>query len=227
MTITKTFDDNGNEICVLCGKKLGMMQKMHINAYTHKLSDGVPCKECNWKLVILLLYRKYWAEPEAYAQAVSRQYDWTEQYVMPVKDAKALLSLRDEICERFLRKAGVEEGSVFVALERFKMPPSPSIFILRARKVRNKMTIRGLCLKGTLKRGDHVRIQMDGKSRDVEIVEVVPNPKENGYFDKETFFNELTANIHDHTLSECEEGWLILDLEEQEECPRGGFLAGI
>ena len=37
--------------------------------------------------------------------------------------------------------------------------------------------------------------------------------------------DQFSANIHDHTLSECEEGWLILNIEEKKILPKGSLIA--
>ena len=225
--IEKARDIKGVKNCVLCGKKMGVGDKLHMNTYTHRLADGVPCPECDRKIMILLMYQKDWADAEVYKQALSRRYDWRSEYTMPVADAKTMLSLRDQLCDNFLQGIGAGEGGVFVVKESFQMPPSPpGIFILRARKIRNKMVVKGFSLKDTFKKGGKVLLQVNGELRETEILDAVPLGIGNGKFNKETFYSQLSSNVHDHTLSECEDGWLILDTEQKEECPAKGFLAG-
>jgi len=221
----KTENTKMADNCALCGKKMNFKEKMYRNAYSHRLQDGVPCEKCDRDLMYLLMYLNDWTKKEEYDQAVGTRYKWSQEYAVPVEKAKAIFALRDMLCENFLAEIKADADNVFMVQENFQMPPSPAgIFILRARKIRNKMVVKGFSLKGTFQKGGKVFIQNGASIREAEILEAVP--RETLPFTKDTFWSQLGSNVHDHTLSECEEGWLILNIDTKEECPEKGYLAG-
>ena len=211
------------DACAVCGKKFGIADKLHRNAYSHILMDAVPCEQCHRKLWRLLMHQKIWADMDALKQAMGKLYDYRKEYTLPLEKAKCLLALRDERCEQALRELGTGTG-VFVVMESFQVVPSPAIFILRARKVRNKAVIKGFPLRGEFKKGGTVVLKRNGAVTETEIVDAVPCGTSR--FSRETFYDNLGTNVHDHTLSECEEGWLILNIEADQLLPKGELVAG-
>lgn len=220
----KARDIRKAEVCAICGEKLGKIKKFVEQNYVHMLSDAAPCQECSLKLWRLLMYKKWWVEDEEYKQVIGTSYNYRNDYSVPLEKAKEILVLRDTVNNRITSEVGLEQGNSFVVQEVFKMPPRPAIFILRARKVRNKMVVGGFILKGTIKKDDSVLLKVGASVKKVKILDVIP--KGTLAFKKETFWSELEANIHNHTLTECNEGWMILDIEEQMNLEKGMFIAG-
>ena len=106
----------------------------------------------------------------------------------------------------------------------FGLIVASSIFILRARKVRNKMVVQGFMMKGQLKKDETVRLRIGGEVRSFKLLDVVPKRTEP--FDRSQFFDELSANVHKHALKEGGEGWMILETEDCPELQKGTLLAG-
>ena len=198
------------EACAICGKKFGIADKLHLNAYSHILMDAVPCEKCDRKIWRLLMHQKSWVDRDAFQEAMGEIYDYRKEYSLPLEKAKCLLSLVDERCDQVLRELGRGVG-VFAVMESFQVVPAPVIFILRARKVRNKAVLKGFSFRGEFKKGGHVILKHNGTVTETEIIDALPCGTNE--FSKETFYDTLRANVHDHTLSECEEGWLILNIE--------------
>ncbi|MBO5836478.1 MAG: hypothetical protein J6Q92_01125 [Oscillospiraceae bacterium] len=142
---------------------------------------------------------------------------------MPLEKAQDLFALRDRVCSRFLETVDLNEGNVFVAQKLFAMPKSPPIFILRAMKLKKKVVLQGFPLKGTIQKGDRVRINVAGTIRDFTALDVVP--REMGPLEKDTFFSQLGANVHNHKILEGGDGWIIIDTEESGFIPENTFVA--
>lgn len=214
-----------NDCCAICGKEFGRMEKLMDGNYIHILYDAAPCQKCHMTICRLLDYRKHWVSTGEYRAAVSQSYKSSYQHAMPLTDAVALLRLRDDVAGRALGNLEIGVGSVFVVQESFKMPPSPAIFILRARKLRNKIVLKGFVLKGDMNRDKSIKFRCGDEIRTAKVLDVVPKGKDS--FERETFFSELSTNLHSHALSESEEGWIILDMEDDPGFEKGSFAAGI
>jgi len=210
--------------CSVCGKKLGMAQKMLTNTYSHMLVDGVPCTACDLQIRRLLEHRKLWVDEAVFKETMGKAYDWRKESAIPTEWAKGLFALRDSRCAEILGTLGGGDG-VFAVAESFQVVPSPPIFILRAKKVRCKAVIRGLPIHGEFKKGGCVALVQNGVLTKTKILDAIP--RGTGRFTNETFYDQLSGNVHDHTLSVCEEGWLILDMEVPYILAKGDFAAGI
>jgi len=206
--------------CSICSDKLNFVEKGNV----HILSDGTLCQKCNSTIHQLLDERRWWADIDEFnALGLQGKYDFFEGNCMPLKEAQALLALRDRVADRFLKSVGLDSGSVFVAQRLFAMPKSPSIFILRAMKLKNKAVLQGFPLKGTIKKGDRVRINVAGTIRDFTALDVVP--REMGPLEKDTFFSQLGSNVHNHKIPEDNDGWIIIDTEDYRSIAEGGLAA--
>jgi len=62
----------------------------------------------------------------------------------------------------------------------------------------------------------------NGAVAETEIIDAVPCGTSR--FPKKTFYDNLGTNVHDHILSECEEGCRILNIEEDRLLPQGAFV---
>lgn len=207
--------------CSLCGHKVKLLDRN----YTHILSDGTLCHNCNMTILQLLSARNSWIDKDEYLSVMDRSYNWREEYIMPLEKAQALFELRDIVCNRFLKTIELDNGDVFVAQEVFQMPKSPAIFILRALKVKNKAVIQGFALKGKFKKGDSIKLRIGSNIQTVKALDVVPcgtNP-----LIKSTFFDNLSTNVHNHTIDEGQEGWIIIDTEEFDKIKPNDFVAKI
>ena len=211
---------NGSH-CSLCGKKISLMDKN----YTHKLSDGTLCSNCNMMLVVYLSELNHWVSKEEYNENMQARYNWRGEYNMPEQEAKSLLLMRDKIAKRHLQSAGLESGTVFTVEETFKMPKSPAIFILRAIKVRNKVVLQGFSLKGEIRKGDSITLLINGTLQTVKALDVVPYGT--GAFDKSGFFDQLGTNVHNHKIKEAKMGWIIVDTEDIDGVAKSGFVAAV
>lgn len=206
--------------CSICSNKLGFVESGNV----HVLCDGTLCQKCNRTLHQLLDERKWWGDTDEFnALGLQANYDFWEGNCMPLKEAQALLALRDRVSTRFLGTVDLNEGNVFVIQETFAMPKSPPIFILRAMKLKNKAVLQGFPLKGTIKKGDRVRINVSGTVRDFTALDVIP--RERGPLVKDTFYTQLEANVHNHKVPEGSEGWIIIDTEEIDLIPKNTFAA--
>lgn len=219
---------NKADVCAVCGKKLGLSGKMIRNANSHILMDAVPCQACHLKLWRLLMHRELWVDEETYLQAMEQNYDYRKEYILPLEKAKTLLALRDSRCQEVCKVHSMEKGSVFAVQQSFQVPPKPPIFILRARKVRNRAVVQGLSIRGEFKKGGRAAVQVDGKVIETEIVDAISfaQARKSEGFTRTTFLDELTTNVHNHTVAEGEEGWLILDIEAEQLLHKGGFVVG-
>ena len=221
-------DIKGAENCAVCGKKLSAGDKLHLNAYSHYLSDGVPCPECESKMLHLLSEQELWIDAESFRQAMGGACDWKRKYSISTERAKLLFALRDERSAEVLREHKTEGGSVFAVDQCFQITPHPPIFILRARKVRNKAVVQGLCIKGTFKKGGRVALMQNGVLTEAEILDAISyaTARKSEGFTKATFYDELSTNVHKHTVNECDEGWLVLGIEADKLLPEGAFVVG-
>ena len=206
--------------CSVCSNKIGFLG----NSYVHVLSDGTLCKNCNLTLHQLVDERKWWVDRDEFnALGLQENYDFLEGNCMPLKEAQALLALRDRVSASFLSSVGLESGNVFAVQRVFAVSPSPPCFILRARKIRNRAVLQGFTLKGSVKKGDTVRLNIGGEIRSFTAVDVVPSE-----FDPpttETFYDKLIPNVHNHTVSEKDNGWIIIDTKEYKSITKGIFAA--
>lgn len=196
------------KICSLCGGKVKVLDRN----YLHILSDGTLCQRCDMTIGQLLSHQKNWVADEEYNQTVKTRYKAMKHHSMPLEKARELFALRDRVAERFLGTVGMTEGNVFVVRNVFQMPPSPAIFILRAMKVKNKAVLEGFSLKGQVKKGDKITLIIDGAVRQFTALDVVPCPSA-ALMEKGKFFDELSTNIHNHTVGEDRGGWIIIDTE--------------
>lgn len=207
--------------CSLCGEKVKLLDRN----YTHILSDGTLCHKCNMAIIQFLSERNSWIDKDEYISVMEKNYSYREEHSMPLEKAQVLFELRDTVCNRFLKTVELEDGDVFVAQEVFQMPKSPAIFILRALKVRNKAVLQGFALKGKFKKNDNIKMKIDGNIQTVKALDVVPcgtNP-----LNKSTFFDNLSTNVHNHTINEGQDGWIIIDTEEFNKINAGDFVAKI
>lgn len=205
--------------CSLCGNKLKLSERNH----HHMLSDGTLCQTCHMTILQLLSERPCWISEEEYMQVMEKKYSIRQHHQMPLEKAQALFAMRDRVCSSFLETVDLKDGHVFVAQELFAMPKSPAIFILRAMKLKNKAVLQGFPLKGTVKKGDRVRIPVAGTLRDFTALDVIP--KGTDPLEKSTFFSQLESNIHSHKISEDTAGWIIIDTEEAELIPENTLAA--
>lgn len=206
--------------CSVCSNKIGFLG----NGYVHVLSDGTLCKNCNLTLHQLADERKWWVDRDEFnALGLQENYDFREGNCMPLKEAQALLALRDRVSASFLSSVGLESGNVFAVQRVFAVSPSPPCFILRARKIRNRAVLQGFTLKGSVKKGDTVRLAIGGEIRSFTAVDVVPS--EFDPLTTDTFYNKLIPNVHNHTVSEKDNGWIIIDTEEYKSITKGIFAA--
>lgn len=221
-------DIRSAENCAVCGKKLTVGDKLQMNAYEHYLSDGVPCPECQRKMLELLSERETWIDTETFCQVLGKVYDWRQHYSIPTEKAKALFALKEARCDAILREHGVESGGVFAVDNCFRVGPHPPIFILRARKVRNKTVVQGLCIGGTFKRGGRVLLMQNGVLTEAEILDAISytTARKAEGFTKATFYDELESNVHKHTVNDCDLGWLILSIEADDLLPGGAAVVG-
>ncbi len=206
--------------CSLCGEKVKLLDRN----YTHMLSDGTLCQQCDMTIGQLLDYRREWVADEEYNRTVQKKYKSREEHSMPLEKARELFELRDQVAARFLGTVGVTAGNVFVVSKVFQMPPSPAIFILRSLKVRNKAVLEGFTLKGQVKKGDRITLMVGGAVKRFSALDVVPNPSSR-LIKKETFFDELSTNVHNHTIGEEKAGWIIIDTAEMEGLSSPAFAA--
>lgn len=206
--------------CSVCSNKIDFFG----NGYVHVLSDGTLCKNCNLTLHQLVDERKWWVDRDEFnALGLQENYDFGEGNCMPLKEAQALLALRDRVSASFLSSVGLESGNVFAVQRVFAVSPSPPCFILRARKIRNRAVLQGFTLKGSVKKGDTVRLTIGGEIRSFTAVDVVPS--EFDPLTTDTFYNKLIPNVHNHTVSEKDNGWIIIDTEEYKSITKGIFAA--
>ena len=206
--------------CSVCSNKIGFFE----NGYVHVLSDGTLCKNCNLTLHQLVDERKWWVDRDEFnALGLQENYDFFEGNCMPLKEAQALLALRDRVSASFLSSVGLESGNVFAVQRVFAVSPSPPCFILRARKIRNRAVLQGFTLKGSVKKGDTVRLTIGGEIRSFTAVDAVPS--EFDPLTTDTFYNKLIPNVHNHTVSEKDNGWIIIDTEEYKSITKGIFAA--
>lgn len=205
--------------CSLCGDKVKLLDRN----YLHILNDGPLCQKCHMTILQLLTQRKWWVSEEDYMQVMQTHYSVKQHHSMPLEKAKALFALRDGICNDFCRTVNLNEGNVFAVQNVFAMPKSPPIFILRALKLRNKAVLQGFPLKGTIQKGDCVRINISGSVREFTALDVVPAGTNR--LEKSTFFSQLEANVHSHKISEDGDGWIIIDTEEVGVIPEKTFAA--
>lgn len=205
--------------CSLCSKKISFMEKN----YTHILSDGTLCQKCHMTILQLLSQRDWWIDKKEYNQVMQANYSFRKEHCMPLEKARALFALRDKVCDTFLKTVELDDGNVFVVKDVFGMPKSPAIFILRAMKVKKKAVLQGFTLKGKVKKGDSIKLNIGGSVHSFTALDVVPagtHPLE-----KETFYSELGTNIHNHTVSEDGDGWIIIDTEDYESITDSRFAA--
>ena len=221
--LERARDPKYAESCAVCGEKFGKLQKF-TEIYEHMVYDAPCCQECSSKIRKLLMYRNTWVGEDEYMQTVGRSFNYKRSYCVPLEYVKKLTDLRDAVSSRTLSDVSMADGSVFAVDQVFKMPPKPPIFILRARKVRNKMVVQGFMMKGQLKKDETVRLRIGGEVRSFKLLEVVPKRTEP--FDRSQFFDELSANVHKHALKEGGEGWMILETEDCPELQKGTLLAG-
>lgn len=180
-------------------------------------------EQCNMTILQLITQRKWWVSQEEYHEVMQKNYNPRAEYSMPLEKAQALYALRDRVSGSFLSSVGLSEGNVFVVQSVFAMPKNPAIFILRAMKVKKKAVLQGLPLKGEVHKGDRVKINIAGTIHEFTALDVVPagtNP-----LDKSTFFDNLGANVHNHTVCEDGDGWIIIDTEDVGSIPQSGFVA--
>ena len=207
--LTKKNDIRYGANCSLCSNKLDFVEK----AYVHILSDGTLCSKCNRMIHQLLDERRWWADTDEFNQlGLQGEYDFFAGNSMPLKEARALLTLRDKVAEGFAGSVGLDGGSVFAIQRVVAVCQKPSCFILRAMKVKNKAVLKGFALKGKVKKGDRIHVSIGGTDRSFQALDVIPT--EVKPFNQETFYDQLSANVHKHSLSEGEEGWIILDTED-------------
>ena len=212
-------DITNEKICSLCLNKIGWMDRN----FTHIVSDGTLCPKCNMTILQLITQRKRWVSQEEYLAVMQKNYNPRVEYSMPLEKAQALYALRDRVSGSFLNSVGLDEGNVFVVQSVFAMPKNPGIFILRAMKLKNKAVLQGFPLKGEVRKGDRVKISIAGTVREFTALDVVPagtNP-----LVKETFYSELSANVHKHRVTADGDGWIIIDTEDVQSIPQSGFAA--
>lgn len=183
------------------------------------------CQRCDKTIGQLLDHRREWVSDEEYNQTVKTKFKSRQDHSMPLEKARELFELRDQVAARFLGTVGMPEGNVFVVSKVFQMPPSPPIFIIRSLKVRNKAVLEGFTLKGQVKKGDRITLVIGGAVKQFTALDVVPNPSSR-LIKKETFFDELSTNVHNHTIGEEKDGWIIIDTAEMAGLSAPAFAAG-
>ena len=205
--------------CSLCNGKVKLLDRN----YTHILSDGTLCQKCDMALSQFLSERNSWIDKDEYISVMEKNYSPHNEHGMPLKKAQALLKLRDTVCDRFLKTIELDSGDVFVAQEVFQMPKSPAIFILRAIKVKNKAVLQGFSLKGEIRKGDNVTLNINGNLQTIKALDVIQNGTD--AFNKSSFFDLLSTNVHNHKIKEAKLGWIIIDTEDIEGIKKDGFVA--
>lgn len=201
-------DVRNGKYCSLCSQKISFMEKN----YTHILSDGTACQKCHLTIQQLLSQKKYWVSKEEYSEVMKKNFTPRAEYAMPLEKARDLFLLRDRVCSGFLRTVGLQEGSAFTVQNIFAMPKNPGIFILRAMKLKNKAVLQGFPLKGEVRKGDRIKLNLAGKVCEFTALDVVPAGTDP--LIKETFYSQLSANVHSHKVNEDHAGWIIIDTED-------------
>ena len=201
-------DVRNGKFCSLCSKKISFMEKN----YTHILSDGTLCQKCHMTILQLLSRKNLWVSKEEYSAVMQKSYNPRAEYSMPLEKARDLFMLRDRVCSGFLQTVGVDGGGAFTVQNVFAMPKSPPIFILRAMKLKNKAVLQGFPLKGEVRKGDRIKLDLAGKVCEFTALDVVP--AETYPLEKETFYSQLSANVHSHKVDEDRDGWIIIDTED-------------
>lgn len=205
--------------CSLCGNKVKLLDRN----YTHILSDGTLCQKCHMAILQFISAKNAWVEKDEYLSVMEKNYSYRDEHSMPLEKAQALLKLRDTVCDRFLKTIELDNGDVFVAQEVFQMPKNPPIFILRAIKVKNKAVLQGFALKCKFKKGDSIKLKIGDNIQTVKALDVVPCGTDP--LIKSTFFSNLESNVHNHTIDEGRDGWIIIDTEEFDKIKEGDFIA--
>lgn len=205
--------------CDLCGENVKLLDRN----YLHILSDGTLCQKCHMTILQLLAQRSWWVSEEEYRKVITENFSIRSHHSLPLGKAQALLALRDRVCTGFLKTVQLEKGNVFAVQKVFKMPPKPPIFILRAMKVKNKAVLQGFTLKGTVQKGERIKLNISGMVREFTALDVIPAGTDP--LTKETFFNQLGPNVHNHKVAEDGDGWIIIDTEECQNIPESTFAA--
>lgn len=156
--------------CALCGNKVKLLDRN----YLHMLSDGPLCQKCHMTILQLLTQRRWWISEAEYMQVMQKNYSIRQHHSMPLENAQALFALRDGVCSNFLKTVDLDDGNVFAVQNVFAMPKSPPIFILRAMKLKKKAVLQGFTLKGTIQKGDRVRLNVSGTVREFTALDVIP-----------------------------------------------------
>lgn len=180
----------------------------------------VPCV-LQRSVLQLLSQRKWWIDAKEYDQAMQEKFSYRQEHCMPLEKAKVLFALRDKVCDRVVDEMGVNDGNVFVVQSVFGMPKSPAIFILRAMKLKNKAVLQGFPLKGEIKKGDIIKLNMGGTICSFTALDVISSGTRP--FEKSTFYDELATNIHNHKVTEKDSGWIIISTEEYQNISEGDF----
>ena len=94
------------------------------------------------------------------------------------------------------------------------------MFILRAMKFRYKPVIETVMLDGSIKKGDTICCMFDGVIIKAKVMDAVPH----GTW---KFYDELTNPARKHALKPEKLGWLVLDLETDQEIPTGSLVAKV
>ena len=205
--------------CALCGNKVKLLDRN----YLHMLSDGPLCQKCHMTILQLLTQRRWWISEAEYMQVMQKNYSIRQHHSMPLEKAQALFALRDGVCSNFLKTVDLDDGNVFAVQNVFAMPKSPPIFILRAMKLKKKAVLQGFTLKGTIQKGDRVRLNVSGTVREFTSLDVIPAGTDR--LEKSTFFSQLEANVHSHRIPEDGDGWIIINTEETGFIPESSFAA--
>ena len=205
--------------CALCGNKVKFLDRN----YLHILSDGALCQKCHMTILQLLSQRTSWVSQEEYLQVMEKQYSSSQHHIMPLKKAQDLFALRDHVCSNFLQAVDLEAGSVFAVQNVFTMPKNPAIFILRAIKLKYKAVLQGFTLKGEIKKGDRIKLNIGSTVSEFTALDVVPSGTDP--LEKSTFYSQLSANVHSHRIPEDSDGWIIIDTTDVQTIPDSTFAA--
>jgi hypothetical protein len=193
--------------CDLCGAKLPFLETGFWSTNATPLRDGVICKNCYKKLVLLEDYRDAWLPVELHKQAPFSFLRGDKLFLLNVQKAVEILEAAETMARKELAALSQEYTAVFRMRDAvFIEPTALQVGLKRAKLLEGKLVLFGFVQLGQFQQGDRVLIRDGDSSRETTILEAYA-------FDCEenTLEIELKAHMGKQVLGQWQSGWLVLE----------------
>ena len=198
-------------LCDLCGKKLGILETGFWSINAKLRTDGVLCNKCDKKLKLLLKYRSGWVKKELRKQPPYSLYKPSNADTMDLETAKLYLASAEAFAKDRMAAFGPQYTSIFHTQDICYLAPKiTDVGMFRVKLLQGRVAFFGLMQLGSFKKGDTILVDTGKRTLETRVLEAyVYDCPEN------TLEINLKAHMGKQKLDQWQEGWLILDTDEE------------